>query len=68
MPIRKIEGLRKITINLTAETIDRLSDIYAGIGYQRAIREILDAHVARLNASRARIVETLVDEVDLEEI
>ena len=68
MPVRKIEGLKKVTLNLTETTVLKLQDLYPGLGYQRAVRSILDNHVTQLAAKRARAVEGLVTEIDIGEM
>lgn len=67
MPRKKLsEPSVKVTLNMFERDWRRLQELYPSVGASEATRQIVKAHVARVEAKIARARETLVPEFDVE--
>ena len=51
--MRKKQDLVKVTLNLTPSTYNRFKELYPKIGATVAIRKLIDAHIAAVDAKIA---------------
>lgn len=64
---RESEPLKKITMNIFAHDQERMVEVYGALGYTVAIRNLVRAHLSRIDRKIAEGGEALMNEIDMEE-
>lgn len=62
------EALKKITMNINASDYERMQALYPKVGATVAIRALVHAHVSKVTAKAAAMVESVVSDIDAEDL
>lgn len=61
------EPLTKCTLNLFSRDVERMQAMYPGVGYSVAVRQLVRAHVMKVDAQlAARMDESLLEELEVD--